>query len=354
MSIARLASALLRGWNRFWFTPVPASTLVLWRTALGVTSIAWLLAIVVDLETFFGENGLRPNPFYADHRIGLFQWVESDWALWLVWCASLASAVAVTAGRWVKPAAIVLFYGVLSIELDNTSILNAGDVLLRIWLAYFAIFALLTPSRCLEVPLLGTRPTDGGGAVRHAHHGSLHHGNAVAVRQYPMVPSWLLRLVQLQMTVIYPAGLFKKLDGSNWRDGTAALYALGLEDFERFPVPSLLTDSLTVGWILTYATLAVEISVPFLLWTRRTRRFAIAAGIGLHVGFDYALRVGFFAWGMIIGYVAFLRADESLRIIDWLRRLGPRLRRVFAPPTEHEPRQEPGGRDRADVGAPSG
>jgi len=102
--------------------------------------------------------------------------------------------------------------------------------------------------------------------------------------RYPEVLSWLIRLVQVQLTVIYPAGLFEKLQGSNRQDGPAALYALGLENFERFPVPSFITGSLFIGWILTYAILVIEISVPFLLWTRRTRRSAVAAGVEFHLG----------------------------------------------------------------------
>jgi HTTM domain len=292
---------LQRAWSRFWFTPASASTLVLWRTAVGITGIAWLISIGADLDAFYGESGLRPNPFYPDHRYGLFQWVSADWILYTVYFAALLSAAVIVAGRWVRPAAIVLFYAILSIQLDNTSVLNSGDTLVRIWFAYFAIFALFTPSRCLQVPIFGLP-------------------GKMGKDRYPEVPSWLIRLVQVQLTVIYPAGLFEKLQGSNWQDGTAALYALGLEDFERFPVPSFITGSLFIGWILTYTTLAIEISVPFLLWTRRTRRFAVAAGVGLHLGMDYALRVGFFAWAMLIGYIAFLSTAESTAVLDWFGR----------------------------------
>ena len=35
-----------------------------------------------------------------------------------------------------------------------------------------------------------------------------------------------------------------KLDGDTWREGTAALYALGLVDFERFWVPAFVRENL--------------------------------------------------------------------------------------------------------------
>ncbi len=295
-----LGGGVRAGWSRFWFTPTPGATLALWRCAAGWTALAWFLALGLDLVTFFGESGLRPDPYYGDHRIGVLQWVGGDRMLWGLYVSGVLSSGALIVGRWVRPAALVVAYAVVSIQLDNSSILNAGDILLRIWLVYFALFALVTPSRILGIRVFGAPASDGS-------------------RSYPSAPTWFLRLVQIQLTIIYPAGLFHKLDGSTWRHGTAALYALGLEDFERFPVPEFLRTSLIAGWVLTYLTLAIECTVPFLLWNRRTRRFAICAGLALHLGFDYALRVGFFAWAMTLGYVAFLTPTESATIVRWVR-----------------------------------
>ena len=39
----------------------------------------------------------------------------------------------------------MLFCAILSVQLDNTSVLNSGDTLVHIWFAYFAIVALFTP-----------------------------------------------------------------------------------------------------------------------------------------------------------------------------------------------------------------
>lgn len=297
---------VVEAWRRFWFRPAPASVLTLWRAAFGLTATVWLLSIGPDLGALYGEGGLAPSPTYGPWRVGVFQWWESDTAIAVVYLVSVVAAVAVTLGWWVRVAAPIVFLGVLSFQLDNTSVLNAGDELLRIWAAYLALYALLTPGRCTGV--------------------SLRSAGASSVS----APPWLLRLVQVQLTVIYPFSVYAKLQGDTWLDGTAAYWALGLEDFERFPVPSFVTGSEPVIAVLTWGALLVEILVPVLLWVPRTRRIAIVAGIALHLSFDYALRVGFFGWAMIIGYLAFLTPSEAARI---LRPFG-RTRTAVSPSAE--------------------
>lgn len=299
-------------WSAFWFTPRPASTLAAFRVAVGVTAFCWGLSLSFDLTSFYGDSGIKPNPFYPDHdwtaweghRLGLMQWFGSDTSIRVIWGLLLVSAALVVAGRWLKLSAPLMWLCVLSFHQDNSSIGNAGDDLLRIWCLYLALFCLLTPNRLTSVPLFGRRDVDG-------------------TRWYPMAPSWLLRLVQVQMTIIYPASVIAKLAGDRWLDGTASLYALGLTDFERFWVPGILRDSVALGAVFTWATLAVEFALPFLLWTKRTRRAAIVMGVGLHLSFQYSMRLGFFGWVMTSGYIAFLTASESERILRFLRRLVP-------------------------------
>ncbi len=294
-------------WHAFWFTPQPGSVLALWRTTLGVTATVWLLSLSLDLGAFYGEGGLNPDPAYFGGRTGILRWWESDIAVYLVFFAGLASALLLVAGRGIRVAAPVLALEIMSLQFDNPVVSNSVDVLLRIWCVLFAIFALLTPSRLSGASLFGM--TTPRGEVEH-----------------PLAPTWFLRLVQIQLTVIYPASVIAKFEGEKWLDGTASLYALGLEQLERFPVPGFIRESLLIGGVLTYCTLALEITLPFLLWIPRTRRLAILLGLALHFGFDYPLRLGFFSWSMAIGYVAFLTPTEAAAVAGWLRRVGSRVR----------------------------
>ena len=56
----------------------------------------------------------------------------------------------------------------------------------------------------------------------------------VSERRYPV---WPLRLLQIQMTLVYLSTLGEKLRGTDWFDGTALYYVSRLDDlFGRFPV----------------------------------------------------------------------------------------------------------------------
>lgn len=293
----------MRAWNRFWFTPQPAATMCALRVMFGVVVLAWGLALLVDLESFFMSSRVLPPTTYSANRLGVLRFWDGDVAVIVVYLALMVGALAMVFGRWLRLAAPVTWLAFMSLGLDAPAIDNAGDQLLRIWAAYLAIYALLTPS-----PLWSASPLRRGG-------------------QFSLAPTWVVRMFQLQLTVIYVATIVEKLPGETWRAGTAVYYAFALDDFARFPVPNVLAGSLVLSNILTWLTVALELSLPFLLWTRRTRRFAIVAGVGLHVGFDYALRVGFFLPAMAIGYVAFVRPEEVVAI-------AARVRRVFALPSE--------------------
>lgn len=287
-------------WSRFWFSAASASTLTAMRVALGVASLGWAVSIAPDLRTFYFDDGLIPPPNYADYRLGLFQWLTSDAAVVAIWATMVVAAISLIVGKGVRLGAPLLWITTLTLQQGAVTALNAGDLLLRIWTAYFALFAILTPSRFLDVALLG-RPGNG----------------ATAGRVWPTAPVWLIRLAQIQLTAIYPATVIAKLDGDTWREGTAALYALGLQDFERFWLPAFMRENLVVGNLMTWFTLAAEISLPFLLWTRRTRWMGIVVGFLLHGGFDYTMRLGFFFPAMVIGYLAFVRANEMDRFLTW-------------------------------------
>lgn len=286
-------------WRRFWHTPAESSTLTLFRVALGFVVLCWSLSLGLDLEAFYSERGLLPSPEYPTYRVALFRWLDGDAAIGVVYLVLLGSSLAVTLGRGFRIAAILMWLSVCSFQFDNPYVLNGGDVLIRVLCAYLALYALLTPN-------------SGGAGLA-----------SVVARErstsFPVEPTWMLRLVQVQLTLIYLFSVIDKFRGDTWLNGTATAWALQLVEFQRFPVPPVFVDSLLAASLLTYGVLALECALPFLLWTRRTRRTAIGLGMGLHLSLNYALRLGFFGWIMIVAYLAFLTPAEANRALAWLR-----------------------------------
>ncbi len=295
-------------WSRFWFLPRSTMNITWIRILLGITVIGWGLALLPDFATFFFDDGLFPRPSYGRWQAGILQWLDEDWAAVATLGALFLSALSLVLGRGVRLAAPVMWYALMSLQQDITVMMNASDVLIRLWAFYFAVFAVLTPGRFLSLGPRGARQPDGS-------------------RRWPIGPAWILRIFQLQLTAIYVATVIEKAPGTRWHDGTAAPIALGLEEFERFWIPQAVRENLIIGNLSTWIAIGLEITLPLLLWNRRTRLFGIVAGIGLHFGFDYAMRLGYFFPGMLIGYVSFMRPGDLQRLRS-LTRWRPGLRRV--------------------------
>jgi hypothetical protein len=65
-----------------------------------------------------------------------------------------------------------------------------------------------------------------------------------------------------------------------------------------------------------------------LVWNRVLRPWVLLLGVGLHLGIDYAVRVGFFSYAVLVAYVAFVPPDAARSFIFGAR---DRLSRVSVP-----------------------
>lgn len=294
--------ALSEAWSRFWHTQAESSTLTLFRAALGFVVLCWGMSLGFDLRAFYSGTGLLPAPEYTAYRISIFRWFTSDAAIAIAYLILLCSALAVAVGRGFRLAAVLMWLMVCSFQFDNTYVLNGGDVLIRVLCAYTALYALLAPRGSAGLPLSELFAP-------------------VRAPEFATAPVWLLRLVQIQLTLIYPFSIIDKFRGETWLDGTATTWALNLVEFQRLPLPDLMRESLLIGNVLTYGVLAVEFALPFLLWTRKTRRLGIGLGIGLHLALNYALRLGFFGWIMVAAYLAFLTPREAGKLLVGAREI---------------------------------
>ena len=99
-----------------------------------------------------------------------------------------------------------------------------------------------------------------------------------------------MRLLQIQFSIVYLVAVWTKVRGITWNNGTAVSYAMRISDLERFPVPAFITHSLLITNLLTYGTLAIELSLAILVWNRTLRPWVLLAGLSLHIGIDYAVR----------------------------------------------------------------
>jgi hypothetical protein len=294
-------------WTRFWFDPVETSTFVLFRLAFGLVAVGYTISLAPALFAFYSDDGILPSqPTYKGTLAwGLLGWFPSDAAVLLFYFLLLIAAIALLVGFQTRVAALVFFVCLISFGRRNPWVLNSGDLLVQV-LAFYMLF--MPAGLAVSVDRWLREPR--------------------GIWDFPSRAIWPLRLVQVQVSILYIAAVWAKVRGVTWNDGTAVSYAFRIEDISRFPVPDFVTDSLVIANLLTFGTLAVELSIGILVWNRVLRPWVLLLGVGLHLGIDYAVRVGFFSYAVLVAYVAFVPPEQArsliLRMRELLHRRPPR------------------------------
>jgi hypothetical protein len=284
-------------WERFFFEPTSTATLAVVRIFFGLMTTLWTLSLIPELNDLFSDDSVLPDqPHFAKGVWGLLGIQGSDAALYGLFALLLVASVCLCAGCYTRIAAAVVFVGVLSFERRNPFVFNSGDVLVRA----IAFYLMLAPA---------------GAAL------SVDRWRQSRERfwEFPLRAPWALRLIQIQLSCLYLSTVWDKVRGTTWNDGTAVSYAFRIEDLARFPVPHFLPDSLLLVNMLTFGTLAIELSIGILIWNRALRPYVIALGVMLHLGIDYRIRVGFFAPAIFTAYLAFVAPERMEQAALWVR-----------------------------------
>lgn len=293
-------------WERFWFTPAQTSTLALFRIAFGVVILGWAISLAPSLYSFFSDDGVLPgHPDSGTGSWGVLQLTSTPAAVTVLYLLLVVAAISLIVGFASRLAAIVVWVALVSFGRRDPWVLNSGDLML----AVLAFYLVLAPSgTALSIDRwLGARSR---------------------FWEFPLRSIWPLRLIQVQVGIVYFFAVWEKVRGQTWNDGTAVSYAFRIEDLERFPVPSFITDSLVLSNVLTFGTLGMELALAILVWNRKLRPWVLLGGVALHLGIDFAVRVGFFSFAALVAYIAFLPPDT---VSTWVYRLRDRaVRSRFA------------------------
>jgi hypothetical protein len=284
--------------------------------AFGLLVFAWTLSLTPDLYRLFGPNGVLPAQPQLQSWYGVLGIWNSNGALVTVYVGLLIASLLLSAGLWTRPAAILVWILVLSLERRDPWVINSGDILIR----NLAFYLMLAPS----------------GASFSVDRWRKYRNDFWT---FPTRPIWPLRLIQLQLCIMYLVTLWDKVQGMTWNNGTAVSYALRLTDLTRFALPGSITHSVLISNLLTYGSMAIEFGLVVLVWNKKARPWILCLGIALHLGIELTIEVGFFSLAIVTAYLVWLSPGWSTEFI-------PRLRRRIVRRGHHESH----GRAPADVG----
>jgi len=307
-------ASLGRAWSQFWFQSSRTSPLELTRIGVGAALLLHYGAATTVLFDFWGEAGFVPRELVLEDRIN--SWVQSvffyftaPWqfvafhVFFLLCCAALMLGWRTSWVKW------VVLVGQISYDYRNPILSYGVDKIL----ACLLLILCVAPSgRALSL--------DRVRAVRAAKLEKL----AAALPAYSS--PWAgacIRLMQIQMAVIFFYSAIGKLRGDDWWNGDAIWVVFTTGEHYSPVVLDVLASHYWLVNVATYATLLIEIAFPFLIWQRRTRPYLLAAAIFLHLQFAVLMGLFYFSFVMVMGHMGFVRPEWLARLGEaWRRRIG--------------------------------
>jgi hypothetical protein len=292
----------LQDWDRFWFAPRTTRALALTRITLGLAAVYWTLCYLPDLTLFFSDAGLitAAGLREAEGRINMSPLVwfgGGPWAVGVCWLALLAAALGFLLGWRTRLSAAALYLLLLTLQERNVFLLNGGDLLLRD-LVFWFVFA----------------PCAGGDLL------SLDARRRAAAGKGPLeAPVWAQRMLQLQVVFLYFSTAVWKSYNPDWPTGVALYYAFGQVGFSQAGLELVLNYPYVCS-LMTSAVLYLEYFIGPALLFPLTRRYALLAGLALHLGIMIFMRVPAFSLVILASYPCFLNEAEARACEDWFRR----------------------------------
>lgn len=261
-----------RAWQAVWDFEAPARTLDRVRIGVGVLFVLVFVTALPHARLLFdGELGV--DPALIRSRLGGWRldWFDhlSTGEVYGLLALGITAAALFAAGVVPRLTGAITWFVHLGLQYRCSTWMDGSDDLLRA----FLVFLLFVPwSR---------------GATTY--------------------PGWPLRLVQLQLAVMYLATAIWKTQGADWHHGTALYWALSDPRWQRFPTEWLVGTGTGQAalQLATWGTLGLEYALPVLLFWPRTRRLALALGVALHLGIQALMVVGLFTPAVLVGYLAF-------------------------------------------------
>jgi hypothetical protein len=150
--------------------------------------------------------------------------------------------------------------------------------------------------------------------------------------------NFTLRLMQIHFCIIYLAAGTSKLLGGRWWNGHALYYSVA--NYEFSPLDSQLFHGL-LAWLCqhrwlweivftsgTWFTVALELSLPLLVWNRKLRMPYVLCAVTLHTAIAATMGLVVFSLLMATMVIAFVPGETVQALLDRLRRLSRHLKKA--------------------------
>lgn len=281
----------IRTWNRFWFAPISARPLGMYRILFGLIVLAHLAFLTVDLDFWYTDAGLLQGDesrlAAGPLRFSLLQWIQDPVSVRVFFGALAAVTVGFTLGWHTRVMSVLVYIGMLSLHHRNITT-NCGPDTLMMITCFCVMLCPCGAALSLDARRLARRR---------------------GTRADVLIIPWAQRLLQIQLCIVYFCTAQAKCTGATWLGGTAVHFVLFNAEVRQFNLEWLAAYPLLIN-AMTHAALISEFTLAFLLWFRPTRRWVAILGVLLHAGIYPIVNVPLFGEQMVALYLLFLDPDE--------------------------------------------
>jgi hypothetical protein len=298
----------VRAWNRFWFSPISARPLGVFRIVFGLIALANLAFMAFDMDYWFTDIGLlhgdEARLVAGPLRPSILNWVQDPTSVRIFFAVTALLGVLLTIGWRTRVVSVLFFLGTLMIHHRNI-VTNSGADALMMLMTFYVMLA----------PCGAAYSLDARRAARRR-----------GTDAEPLIVPWAQRLIQLQICLVYFDTAVLKCNGATWLNGTALHYVLYNDEVGRFHLGTLRDYQVLVN-LMTHGAILVEFCLAFLLWFRATRAATIFVGLALHTAILAVVNIPIFGELITACYLTFLTPEEldtMLGTLDprtWLSRL---------------------------------
>jgi hypothetical protein len=310
----------------YWFGQVDSRPLSLFRICFAVLLLKNALYSIPVAQLFYSDGGIVPRAQFWDDptQVGLDQfsllnYLSASWMAILFFAVWSGIILALLLGYQTRLMTVLNYLCRLSFVQRNSFPLSGADHVMTV-LSFWMIF----------LPLNHDYSIDAWLARRHSL--AVQAGKGASPAMPHTTYAFPLRVIQLQVALIYVFTSYMKWQGIPWRDGSALYYT-----FQQ--IGYLLPTGIWLGvhapmWLLrllTWSTLLIEVGFVPLVFAPVLQPWARASGLLLaalmHLGIALTMAIPDFSLVMWISYILFFEPAW----VAWLER--QLCRRLKRPPT---------------------
>jgi len=265
-------------------------TVAIFRVGIGLVLFCEGIDLLKNGWRFYSDEGFFPLSNYRllvkSKRISIFFLMRSRLQVTAMFALNLAASISLAAGFLTSVSVLIVLGILVSRRNRNPFVTSQGHsvaTLMLVYLMFSRSGELYSLDSYFGLPVFGT------------------------------AAAWPLRLMQIQMSIIYYMAFLHKTRNEAWVSGTVLYHVFHTSLPRRSwpPTPSFIDTfigSALIGWM----TIATQFALAFGLWIEELRFPLIVAGAAMHLSMELYLGIRLFQYIMILGLLTFIPFSRFL------------------------------------------